>query len=148
MMTRLTARQRGYGSAWERARAEYLASRPWCAMCAEYGRRIPAVHVHHTVRHRGNAQVFWDRSKWQGLCEEHHNRDAQQVETRGYASRVRCDGLPVDRSHPFYRGEASDPTIRDAEHPRGPESRAPKGAGPHGSRRAELVDLPRVPRWV
>lgn len=65
--------------------------------------------------------IFWNRSQWVPLCVEHHNRDAQQVETRGYADRIGIDGYPVDPNHPFNRtspdtpGEAESPTVKDKE---------------------------------
>ncbi|MDP4022333.1 hypothetical protein Q8W71_06840 [Methylobacterium sp. NEAU 140] len=99
-MARPTARQRGYGSAWEKARAAHLAAHP---RCTHPGCTAQAVHVHHARPHRGNMAVFWDRSLWRGLCAEHHNRDAQQRERRGYASAVGADGLPADRAHPFLK---------------------------------------------
>lgn len=101
-MNRLTARQRGYTSAWDRARAGFLRSRPWCAWCAEEGKQVKAEHVHHSEPHRGDSRKFWDKSKWVPLCAPHHNRDAQQTETQGFRDAVKADGLPLDKSHPFY----------------------------------------------
>lgn len=150
-MARPTARQRGYGTAWERARADHLRLHPWCAHCEREGGRARAVHVHHSVRHKGDPDIFWNRRLWVSLCEEHHNRDAQQVETRGYANRVGRDGVPTDARHPFFRGEGEQPSEANArpepslsrgeasQTPRGVQSRRPKGAGPLGSLSAELV---------
>ena len=103
-MTRPSARQRGYDSRWEKARADFLKLRRYCALCPR-----PAVHVHHSVPHKGNPSLFWNRALWVPLCEEHHNRDAQQVETRGYSSRIGSNGLPLDPNHPFNRGEGKSP---------------------------------------
>lgn len=101
-MTRPGPRKRGYGDAWAKARAGFLLSHPWCRMCAEEGRQVKAVHVHHSVPHRGGQRLFWDKSKWVPLCTEHHNRDAQQIETRGYRGAVGDDGIPVDPNHPWH----------------------------------------------
>ena len=101
-MTRPSARQRGYDRQWEKARADFLKLRRYCALCPR-----PAVHVHHSVPHKGNPSIFWNRALWVPLCEEHHNRDAQQVEVRGYSSRIGCDGIPTDPNHPFNRGRGS-----------------------------------------
>lgn len=127
-MARPSPRTRGYDTQWERARAAFLASHPWCRSCRAEGKRTAAVHVHHATPHRGDRAIFWDRSRWVPLCTEHHNRDAQQVETRGYSSRLGRDGLPTDINHPFNRPEGG-----------GCESRGRKGSGPHGSRSSELV---------
>jgi hypothetical protein len=45
--------------------------------------------------------VFWDKSKWVGLCATHHNRDASQIEARGYSDRMGPDGNPTDPRHPW-----------------------------------------------
>jgi 5-methylcytosine-specific restriction protein A len=159
MSARPTARQRGYGAAWERARAEHLAAHPYCATCEHDGQLTRAVHVHHSTPHRGNMTIFWDRTRWVSLCQEHHNRDAQQVETRGYSNRLRPDGTPADPRHPFNRGQGDEPATANARHEpslppcegdrdgmhrflgKGGRSKAAAGKehGPHGYRRAELV---------
>lgn len=102
-MARLTARQRGYGSPWDRARRSFLNAHPWCRMCAEEGRQVRAEHVHHGIAHKGDKARFWDKSKWVPLCAHHHNKDAQQIETRGYRSAVDASGMPIDPAHPFNR---------------------------------------------
>lgn len=127
-MARPSPRRRGYDTRWDRARAGFLASHPHCRTCLAEGKRTPAVHVHHSTLHRGNMAIFWDRSRWVPLCEEHHNRDAQQVETRGYANRVGRDGVPSDPNHPFNRAEGG-----------GCKSPRSQGVGPAGSSSAELV---------
>lgn len=45
--TRLTSRQRGYDSQWEKVRKAYLAKHPLCEACEAEGRVMPAVLVHH-----------------------------------------------------------------------------------------------------
>ncbi|TDR89121.1 hypothetical protein EV668_3609 [Enterovirga rhinocerotis] len=127
-MTRLSPTARGYDGAWRRARAEHLRLHPWCAMCAREGRQVRAVHVHHSIPHKGNRAVFNDRSRWVSLCTEHHNRDAQQVETRGYASRIGSDGLPSDPRHPFNRPEGG-----------GSKVQCDRGPRPHGEISSQLI---------
>lgn len=100
---RSSARIRGYDSRWEQARADFLKRHPLCVACKREGKRTGAVHVDHIKPHRGDMAIFWDRRNWQPLCAEHHNRDKQQVETRGYSSRIGADGLPLDPNHPFNR---------------------------------------------
>lgn len=100
-MPRPTADQRGYDSAWRRARAGFLRSHPWCRMCAEEGRQVRAEHVHHATPHRGDRAIFWDKSRWVPLCQSHHNRDAAQIEARGYRNVVDATGTPIDPAHPW-----------------------------------------------
>ena len=71
---------RGYGYAWQRARAEHLKAHPLCVMCEAEGRVEPATVVDHIEPHRGDMAIFWDRSRWQSLCATHHSRDKQRIE--------------------------------------------------------------------
>jgi 5-methylcytosine-specific restriction endonuclease McrA len=101
---RPSARERGYSSRWDKARATFLRSHPWCVMCAKQGARIAASVVDHIIPHKGDQLLFWNKGNWQSLCAPHHNSTKQAIETRGYSSEIGSDGLPVDPRHPFYRG--------------------------------------------
>ncbi|WP_316394934.1 HNH endonuclease signature motif containing protein [Bradyrhizobium sp. 33ap4] len=72
---RPTASDRGYGTAWQKARSGFLASHPNCAMCGK-----PATVVDHINPHRGDKALFWDKSNWQPLCTHHHNSTKQAQE--------------------------------------------------------------------
>lgn len=74
---RPTARQRGYDSKWEKARAGFLAKHPKCTRCG-----APATIVHHSTPHRGNKAIFWDRSKWVPACQPCHDGPLQSQEKR------------------------------------------------------------------
>ncbi|WP_343034323.1 MULTISPECIES: HNH endonuclease signature motif containing protein [Chelativorans] len=74
---RPTARQRGYDSKWEKARAEYLAANPRCFMCGQ-----PSRVVDHKTPHKGNRKLFWQRSNWQSLCTPCHSSKKQSMEAR------------------------------------------------------------------
>lgn len=83
-----TAHERGYTSAWQRARAAFLQKHPLCVQCAEVPRVNAATVVDHVIPHRlkealdsGDAvriaaakALFWDRQNWQPLCKPHHDR--------------------------------------------------------------------------
>lgn len=101
--TRAGARKRGYDSRWEKARAGFLKRSPLCIMCEKGGRLTPATVVDHIVPHKGDQKLFWDRSNWQPLCVECHNRDKQREELRGYDASVGADGWPLDPRHPSNR---------------------------------------------
>lgn len=78
-----TAAARGYDHQWRVARLEHLRVNPWCKRCAEHGRLyVPAVVVDHIRPHRGDMQLFWDRTNWQGLCKRCHSKHKQQQEQR------------------------------------------------------------------
>lgn len=103
MTARPSARQRGYGTAWEKARAGFLKSHPFCTMCEAEGRLTRAVVVDHTIPHKGDQSLFWDKGNWQSLCKPHHDGDKQSEERTGYSRRLGADGIPTDPHHPFNR---------------------------------------------
>jgi 5-methylcytosine-specific restriction endonuclease McrA len=80
--------QRGYGYAWQKARAGHLRNNPLCVYCQREGRVEPATVVDHKVPHRGDQTLFWDRSNWQSLCKPHHDGQKQREEAaaRGHVA--------------------------------------------------------------
>lgn len=99
---RLSSTKRGYGYAWQKARAGYLRSHPLCVYClrdpayaairgmvpstailrcAELGLASPVASVvDHIEPHRGDQALFWDKANWQSLCSTHHSADKQREE--------------------------------------------------------------------
>ncbi|TKA98548.1 HNH endonuclease [Cereibacter changlensis] len=75
--TRPNSSARGYGSAWEKARAAFLRSHPHCRRCGAL-----ATVVDHIEPHRGDQTLFWDKTNWQPLCATHHNSAKQREERR------------------------------------------------------------------
>lgn len=97
--------QRGYGYAWQKARAGYLRSHPLCVYClrepayaairgmapsaailrcAELHLAVPAASVvDHIEPHRGDQALFWNKTNWQSLCRTHHSADKQREEAAG-----------------------------------------------------------------
>lgn len=73
--TRPNARQRGYSTAWDKAREGFLKSHPRCAMCGQ-----PATVVDHKTPHRGDKKLFWDKTNWQPLCTSCHSSRKQSQE--------------------------------------------------------------------
>ena len=55
-----SARQRGYTSAWQKARAAYLAQHPLCVFCERDGRVTAATVVDHIEAHHGDYEKFWN----------------------------------------------------------------------------------------
>ena len=111
---RKSARERGYDSRWRKARAQYLAAHPLCAVCSAQGVTTAAAVVDHIRPHRGDMGLFWDRLNWQPLCRRCHDvwkqsaeRQARDDEARGYSTETGEDGWPVDDRHPTVsRGRA------------------------------------------
>ena len=75
--TRGTSSQRGYTGAWDKAKADFLRSHRWCRYCGD-----PADTVDHRTPHKGDKELFWDRSNWQALCSPCHNSTKQREERR------------------------------------------------------------------
>nr|WP_082540005.1 HNH endonuclease signature motif containing protein [Bosea sp. Leaf344] len=71
------ARERGYDHEWRKARIEYLATRPNCAMP---GCDATATTVDHIIPHRGDRALFWNCANWQPLCTHCHNSAKQRLE--------------------------------------------------------------------
>jgi 5-methylcytosine-specific restriction protein A len=70
-------------------------------MCAKQGQQVQATVVDHIDPHKGDQKVFWDKSRWQSLCETHHNSTKQRDESRGYESGSDASGRPIDPNHPW-----------------------------------------------
>ncbi len=68
---------RGYSGTWDRAREAFLRTYPFCRRCGE-----PAKVVDHIKPHRGNSDLFWDKSNWQPLCTSCHSGAKQREERR------------------------------------------------------------------
>lgn len=72
-----SAASRGYGRAWQKARASFLREHPLCECpdCQAGALRVtPATVVDHIVPHRGDQKLFWDSTNWQAMSAECHNR--------------------------------------------------------------------------
>lgn len=87
---------------WHRIRGRQLKVEPYCRMCAEARVETPATTVDHIKPHRGDRYLFF-AGPFQSLCTRCHNSIKQRAEKIGYSSAVGEDGMPVDRTHPFYR---------------------------------------------
>lgn len=68
-------RERGYDHEWRKARLDYLAAHPHCAMlgCDQH-----ATTVDHIIPHRGDRALLWNRRNWQPLCTRCHNSVKQR----------------------------------------------------------------------
>lgn len=72
---RPSAAKRGYGRRWRAASKRHLQREPLCQMyCKDQGRVTAAEVVDHIIPHKGDWDLFWDRSNWQSGCAACHNR--------------------------------------------------------------------------
>jgi 5-methylcytosine-specific restriction endonuclease McrA len=116
---RPSAKDRGYGGQWGKARAVFLAkpANQFCVRCKAHGilnaghlradgspqtnsRRMHLV-VDHVIPHRGDTRLFWDRSNWQPLCPDHHDITKQQEENGTFKTGTDIEGRPLAHDHPW-----------------------------------------------
>ncbi len=64
---------RGYGSRWQKRRKAFLAKHPLCVRHHAQGETVSATVVDHIRPHKGDPELFWDESNWQGLCKPCHD---------------------------------------------------------------------------
>ena len=69
-----SAASRGYGGAWRKARRIYLQAHPLCEECMKNGRYVKATDIDHVIPHRGDMELFWDKSNWRALCHSCHSK--------------------------------------------------------------------------
>ena len=75
-----SAASRGYGRAWQKASKQFLQAHPLCEECQRQGKYVKATVVDHVTPHRGNPELFWDRSNWRVLCKRCHDRKTRREE--------------------------------------------------------------------
>lgn len=78
----MTSTQRGYDYKWQKAREQHLRDSPLCAYCQREGRVTAANVVDHSEPHRGDKEIFWDKSRWVSLCAHCHS-SVKQAEEAG-----------------------------------------------------------------
>ena len=75
-----------------------------CVMCLAVGRVEAATVVDHVKPHQGDEELFWDVSNWQALCASCHSSHKQTQEKSGYLKGCDVNGIPIDVTHPWFRG--------------------------------------------
>ncbi|WP_256705793.1 HNH endonuclease [Paenibacillus sp. FSL R7-0337] len=68
-----TASQRGYDRQWRKARLGFLRKYPLCVECLKADKVEAATVVDHIKPHKGNKELFWNRSNWQAICKCCHD---------------------------------------------------------------------------
>ena len=98
-----SSKRLGHGAAWQKYRAGYLRSHPFCVMCEKWGSLTAATVVDHIEPHKGDQQKFWDPTNHQSLCKPCHDAHKQRFEKSGGA--VGCDvgGMPIDPNHHWHK---------------------------------------------
>lgn len=69
--------ERGYGSRWRKASKGWLRAHPLCQCeeCQDGKARVTVASVvDHRTPHRGDMALFWDRTNWQSMSKECHDK--------------------------------------------------------------------------
>jgi len=69
-----TRTERGYDNRWLKAAAVFKKENPLCVICEKEGVYTPVYCVDHIVPHKGDMELFWDKSNWQSCCKTCHDR--------------------------------------------------------------------------
>ena len=59
---------------WQILRKNVLAEEPFCRECMKQGFAVQATDVDHIISHKGNPELFWDRTNLQALCHSCHSK--------------------------------------------------------------------------
>lgn len=72
---RVSARERGYDTAWDKARKGFLAKHTRCECPAHKGKpdAPPSDTLDHIIPHKGDKTLFWDRKNWQAMAASCHS---------------------------------------------------------------------------
>lgn len=94
-----------YTYKWQQAAEGFLKRNPWCEDHRQRGAFVQAKVVDHIRPHRGDMQLFWDKSNWQSLCKHCHDSHKQRREKSGVQIGGDIDGIPLDPGHHWHHGE-------------------------------------------
>ena len=76
-----TPTERGYGAAWRKRRAAFLAEYPHCVACWREGWVVAATEVDHIVPRQQGGSDEW--TNLQALCKPHHSEKTMRESING-----------------------------------------------------------------
>lgn len=80
---------------WKACRADQLQRQPLCERCMSRGIVTPATVAHHTIRHNGDEELFFN-GPLASSCSDCHDIDEQRIEHGGRPRQaVDADGWPI-----------------------------------------------------
>ncbi len=91
-----SARERGYGTRWERESLAFRHRHPLCLGCEAVGRVAATRLTDHVIPHTHGSPRFWDQDWWQPACKWHHDVVKQALERRFDAGEIGADDLWLD----------------------------------------------------
>lgn len=92
-----SARERGYDTRWQNARAGWFKVHPLCVCCQANGVVHPAKVLDHIRPHKQDKALFWDSDNWQGLCEWCDKNIKRTIENDWLKGQAAAADLRLDR---------------------------------------------------
>lgn len=99
---RLSAFRRGYDRHWSKSRKGFLIKHPLCCCCEANGQVSATTFLDHIVPHKGDKALFWDRTNWQGLCDDCNLRIKAIMEHRYLRGLLEAKDLNLARPMPEF----------------------------------------------
>lgn len=93
-----SARERGYTAEWDVASDAHRRVHPLCVGCEAVGVIRLATITDHVIPHKGDMDLFWDRSLWQSSCEWHHSVVKQRLEQMYTRAQISAAALWLNSS--------------------------------------------------
>ena len=75
-----SSHKRGYNYRWSKYRKIFLKENPLCVFCSKMGKVVAANVVDHIEPHKGDYNLFWNKSNHQPLCTTCHQSTKQIIE--------------------------------------------------------------------
>lgn len=88
---------------WRKLRKLQLSEYPLCHLCEKIGRTVPATTVDHVIPHKGDWNLFIERTNHQSVCTACHNAAKAMQEIHGYSQACDVGGFPIDAGHPWHK---------------------------------------------
>lgn len=92
-----------YNYRWQQERKAFLAANPLCVFHKKRNQVVAATVVDHVIPHRGDLDLFWDKTNWQALCKPCHDSYKQAIERSGKVPGCSSSGIPIDPNHHWNR---------------------------------------------
>jgi 5-methylcytosine-specific restriction protein A len=107
-------------AAWRKLRLWQLSQSPLCRMHQQLGQVVQANVVDHITPHRGDLELFFERTNLQSLCKPCHDRhkQAQEHSPDGLLRGAGHDGRPIDLAHPWHKPVMMDDGRGDKNPPK------------------------------
>lgn len=82
---------------WLNLRRYHLTQQPICVVCGRSGIEAGGLHVDHIVDHKGDIDIFYDKTNLQTLCSRCHGRKSIEViRMKSFKKDIRVVNIEID----------------------------------------------------